>query len=282
MNSAARTWHSSHGAYRGKLKAAILDWAGTTVDHGSLAPVRALQSVFASRNLAITEDEARRDMGLLKKDHIRQILTMPRVNSRWLEANGSAPAETDVESLFAEFIPKQMECLAENSAVIYGVPETVERMRRRDMKIGSTTGYVRPMLNLLLRIAAEQGYAPDCALCPEDVGAGRPFPWMCYQNAIQLKVYPLESVVKIGDTIADVEEGLNAGIWTIGVTGTGNLVGLTEQEWRSLSTETRQTKLGTARQKLLAAGAHYVIDSLDEFDTVVDEIEERLRLGERP
>ena len=182
-----------------KTSAIIFDWAGTTVDFGSLAPVRALQRLFAGRGLAVAEDEARRDMGIHKKDHIRALLRMK---------TGGRPAETFVEELFAEFIPMQMECLAACSAVIPGVVETVEKLRALGIRIGSTTGYTRPMLDVLLAQAAKEGYTPDCALCPDDAGAGRPWPWMCYLAAIQMKTYPMHTMIKIGDTISDIEEGL--------------------------------------------------------------------------
>ena len=208
-----------------KTTAIIFDWAGTTVDFGSLAPVRALQRLFAGRGVAVTEDEARRDMGIHKKDHIRALLRMK---------TGGRPAETFVEELFAEFIPMQMECLAACSAVIPGVVETVEKLRALGIRIGSTTGYTRPMLDVLLAQAAKEGYTPDCALCPDDAGAGRPWPWMCYLAAIQMKTYPMHTMIKIGDTISDIEEGLNAGMWTVGVARTGNMNGLSEEQLAAL------------------------------------------------
>src|ERR1700689_1778661 len=103
-----------------KTTALIFDWAGATVDFGSLAPVRALQRLFAGRGIEITEDEARRDMGIHKKDHIRALL---RVKS------GGQASEATVAELFAEFIPMQMECLAACSAVIPGVVEAIEKLR---------------------------------------------------------------------------------------------------------------------------------------------------------
>lgn len=269
-------------AYRGPLKAVILDWAGTTVDHGSLAPIRVLQKVFADRGIEISEEEARRDMGILKKDHVRALLGIPRIAHEWRNRYQQDPAEDAVESLFADFIPQQISCLAECSSVISGVADAVERLRRRGLKIGSTTGYTRPMLDVLLPHAANQGYAPDCALCPDDVGGGRPLPWMIYENAVRMQVYPLEKIVKIGDTISDIEEGLNAGTWAIGVSQTGNMVGLSEQDWRALPDTERATHLQDARRKLLAAGAHYVVDTLAELDQVLDQIEVRLDAGEHP
>jgi phosphonoacetaldehyde hydrolase len=268
--------------YRGSLQAAILDWAGTTVDHGSLAPVRVLVDLFKSRGLKITLEEARLDMGLLKKDHIRSILRVGRVRSMWIDRFGRPPSEPDVEELFDEFIPRQMECLPEYSRLITGVFEAVETMRARKMRIGSTTGYTRPMLNLLLESAAAQGYTPDAAVCPDDVGAGRPFPWMCYQNAIQLNVYPMEAFVKIGDTVSDIEEGLNAGMWTVAVVRTGNEIGLTERDFFALSTSEQHGLVDAGREKLLQAGAHYVIDSLEVIQPALDRIDERLARGEKP
>ena len=268
--------------YRGRIKAVILDWAGTTVDHGSLATIRVLQKIFADHGIEVSEEEARRDMGVLKKDHIRSLLGMPRIADAWRSRYQQTPTEDTVEALFADFIPQQISCLAECSSVICGVTNAVKRLRDRGLKIGSTTGYTRPMLDVLLPHAAQQGYVPDCALCPDDVGAGRPLPWMIYENAVRMKVCPLEAVVKVGDTISDIEEGLNAGAWAIGVSQTGNMIGLTEDDWLALSECERADRLQGARRKFLNAGAHYVIDTLADFDQVVSQIEIRLGSGERP
>lgn len=274
--------NSVHKPYRGRLQAVILDWAGTTVDHGSLAPIRVLQKIFADRGIEVTEEEARRDMGVLKKDHIRSLLDIPRIAGEWEARYRQAPGEKEVESLFADFIPQQMECLADCSTVISGVTDAVQRLRNRGLKIGSTTGYTRPLMDILLPHAARQGYVPDCALCPDDVGAGRPFPWMIYHSAVRMRVSPLEAVVKIGDTISDIEEGLSAGAWAVAVAQTGNMIGLTEEQWRVLPEGERSARLQNAHRKLRDAGAHYVIDTLAEIDQTVDQIEVRLQAGERP
>jgi phosphonoacetaldehyde hydrolase len=274
--------NKTHRPYRGRLQAVILDWAGTTVDHGSLAPIRVLQKIFSDREIEISEEEARRDMGILKKDHIRALLKIPRIATAWQQRYQRAPGEEEVESLFADFVPQQMACLVECSNVISGVTETVLRLRDRGLKIGSTTGYTRPLMDILLPHAASQGYAPDCTLCPDDVGAGRPFPWMIYESAIRMKVYPLEAVVKIGDTISDIEEGLNAGTWAVGAAQTGNMIGVTEVQWRVLPPDEQTAGLQGARCKMLDAGAHYVIDTLAEIHPILDQIEARLQAGDRP
>lgn len=269
-------------SYSGPVKAVILDWAGTTVDHGSIAPVRVLQQVFAGRGVPISEEEARRDMGVLKKDHMRKILFGPNVSAQWHDAVGHEPTEADVESLFANFVPLQLECLVKYSAVIDGVAATVARLRKRGIKIGSTTGYTRSMLDVILRPAAEQGYQPDCAITPDDVGGGRPHPWMIFANAIRLQVEPLEAIVKIGDTAVDIEEGLRAGVWTIGVARTGNMIGLSAEDFAALAPAEQATRLENARLQLSAASAHEVIDAVADCELALDAIEARIRHGERP
>lgn len=263
--------------YHGKLQAVILDWAGTTVDYGSLAPVRTLQQLFARGDLTLTESEARQDMGLPKKDHIRQILSITRVQHEWTRLHGHVPREADVDQLYQEFIPLQFSCLLEYSAVIPGVMEAMERFRKRGLKIGTTTGYTREMLDLLVEASSKAGYVPDCNLSPGDVGAGRPHPYMIYENAVRLKVYPLAAIAKIGDTPADIQEGINAGAWSIGVAATGNMMGLSHRELGALPARQRDERLIIARAELEKAGAHYVVDSLAEVDPVLDEIDARLK-----
>lgn len=247
------------------ITAVILDWAGTTVDHGSLAPVAAMRAIFTSVGVEVTTEEIRASMGLPKKEHIRAI---------------AAPRGLNTDALYAAFIPKQMEVLAEHSDVIAGVSDAVERIRRRGMKIGSTTGYNRAMLEYVVAHAKTQGYAPDCALCPDDVGGGRPMPWMCYEAAVRLGAYPMWTMVKIGDTESDIAEGRNAGMWTVGVTRTGNEVGLSERDWSALGATERAERLRAACGRL--SSADYLVETVADMDGVLDAIDARVARGEKP
>jgi len=256
-----------------KLKALVLDWAGTTVDFGSLAPARTIHKVFAQLGVSLSEGEIRRDMGLAKKDHIERILSIPRVREAWREVRGHLPTAQEVEETYQLFVPLQMSCLAEYSTMIPGVVESVQRFRNRGLRIGSTTGYTRAMLDLLLESSAKAGYKPDCSVAPEDVGSARPEPFMLYANAVRLQICPLSAIAKIGDTPADVLEGLNAGAWSIGVAATGNAIGMSCAEFRALPESERQSRISESRAELERAGAHYVVDTLEELDSVLDEID---------
>jgi phosphonoacetaldehyde hydrolase len=259
------------------LKALVLDWAGTTVDFGSLAPARTMQKLFLRAEIELNETETRQHMGLPKKEHIRGILSLPRVSAAWSQRRGHAPTDADVEEMYSEFIPLQFSCLKEYSGVIPGVAGVVKEFRRRGLKIGSTTGYTRAMLDLILETSGQEGYLPDCSLTPEEAGTGRPHPFMMYESAVRLQVYPMAAIAKIGDTPADIHEGLYAGAWSIGVAGTGNSIGLSADQFQALSTAEKESKLIAARAELENAGAHYVVDSLAEAIPVLDEIDARLK-----
>jgi len=260
-----------------KLRALVLDWAGTTVDFGSRAPVRTIQRVFADQGIHLTESEARRDMGLAKKEHLRAIFSIPRVQEAWRGLCDRPPRPADVDQMYEAFLPLQLSCLAEYSTLIPGVAASVQRFRARGLKIGSTTGYTRAMLDLLLEISAKAGYSPDSSISPEDVGAGRPEPFMIFANAVRLQVYPLAAIAKVGDTPADIREGLNAGTWSIGVAATGNGTGLSYEGFHALPESERRSRISQARNELPEAGAHYVVDTLAELDPVLDDIDGRLK-----
>jgi phosphonoacetaldehyde hydrolase len=263
------------------IRAIMLDWAGTTVDHGSIAPVLALQTLFQQHGIALSTEDARRDMGLLKRDQIEAILARPDMRAKWNSITGHQPGDADVSSLFEEFGPLQIEIVAKHSQLISGVDRVVKDWQGRGLRIGSTTGYTRAMLAPVLSQASQQGYSPDASVCPDEVGAGRPAPWMLMRNAQLLDVYPPSACVKIGDTVVDIEEGKNAGMWTIGLTRTGNLIGLDQEQWTELPEETKKVRLTRTRETLLQAGADYVAEDLASCNQPLATIEERLRTCKR-
>jgi phosphonoacetaldehyde hydrolase len=165
---------------------------------------------------------------------------------------------------------------------IPGLLPFVDGLRKHRIKIGSCTGYTAPMMAVLVPEAAKRGYTPDCVVCSSDVPAGRPFPWMCYKNAIQLQVFPFESMVKIGDTISDIQEGRNAGMWTIGLTQSGNELGLPQDMVETLSPDDKDRRLAVIEARYREAGAHYVAEGIWECLELVDDISRRLEKGDHP
>jgi phosphonoacetaldehyde hydrolase len=95
--------------------------------------------------------------------------------------------------------------------VIPGVAETVQELRRRGIRIASTTGFDSGMMTGLIRQAKEGGYVPDIFVCPDTVAEGRPAPWMAFHAARYMGVYPMRFIVKVGDTANDVLEAHTQG-----------------------------------------------------------------------
>jgi len=280
--TAVRARLTYRAEYRGPIQAVILDWAGTTLDHGVFAPAIVFVDLFRAHGIEISMAQARRPMGLFKLDHIRAITRDPDVAAEWRRVHGSECGEDDVLALFEEFKPLQEAAMASHSGLIGGTVETVAGMRRRGYRIGSTTGYTRAAAEIAAREAARQGYAPDATVCADEVPAGRPEPWMVLRNMELLRVYPPAGVVKIGDTLVDVDEGINAGTWAIGLSRTGNYVGLTEADLAALDPDEQRRLIDDADEMLRRRGAHYVVESIADVLPCLDEIEDRLRLGERP
>jgi phosphonoacetaldehyde hydrolase len=268
--------------YRGGLRAVLLDWAGTTMDFGCMAPAVVFVQVFENEGVPITMEEARAPMGAHKRVHIQRITEIEGVRRRWIDARGRPPGDEDVDRMFAEFVPRQLACLAQYAALIPGTLETVAALRARGIRIGSTTGYTREMMEINLAEAARQGYVPDATVCATDVPAGRPLPFMCLKNVLDLEVSPIASCVKVDDTIPGVEEGLNAGMWTVGLAMSGNEVGLTLEQLDRLAPDEREMKRRGAYERLAKAGAHYVVDTIADLVPVVDAIADRVARGERP
>ncbi len=269
-------------SYRGGIQAVLLDWAGTTMDFGCMAPAVVFMDVFEREGVPITMEEARAPMGAHKRVHIQRITELPAVRRRWTHTHGAAPTMDDVERMFQKFIPLQIAVLSRYSDLIPGALEVIEAMRSRDYKIGSTTGYNTEMMAVNLADAERQGYVPDSTVCASDVPAGRPHPHMCLQNAINLAVTSVRACVKVDDTVPGVEEGLAAGMWTVGLACSGNEVGMMQADWEGLDPEERRRIRDRAYRRMHQAGAHYVIDSIVELMGCLDDIETRLRRGEAP
>jgi phosphonoacetaldehyde hydrolase len=265
-----------------RIRLVIFDWAGTTVDHGSQAPLMPFVRAFARRGVEITLEEARRPMGLQKKDHIHALLQVPEIAHRWRERHQSEATKSDIDDLYLHFMPLQLDVIDDFTRLVPGLLDVVGVLRSRGIAIGASTGYFRAAAERVYRAAAAQGYNPDHCVCAEEVPAGRPAPWMVFRIMEALGHFPPAVVVKVGDTVPDIGEGLAAGAWSVGVLRSSSLVGWTEEEWDGLPRDEQARRLTSCREELLAAGAHAVVETLSELPAVLDDLNARLERGEKP
>ncbi len=250
----------------GKYQAVIFDWAGTTVDYGCFAPVQAFVEVFKHFGIEPTMEEVREPMGMLKKDHIRTMLQMERISSLWEIKYRRKWTEEDVEDLYEIFEEKLLSILDQFAEVKPYVLETVEELRKRGIKIGSTTGYTDKMMEIVVPKAKENGYDPDAWFSPDAVeGFGRPYPFMVFKNMQALGIQSVDQVMKVGDTVSDIKEGKNAGVYTVGVIEGSSALGLSEAEYEALSGDEKERCIAEVKEKFLNAGADAVIMNMKEL-----------------
>jgi len=243
------------------IEAVIFDWAGTTVDYGCFAPVQVFTEVFTNAGVAPTPQEE--PMGMLKWDHIRTMLEMPRIKREWIRLYGQAPTDTDADKLYASYEPALLHILTRYADPKPYVVETIKKLRALGIKIGSTTGYTDIMMEIVAPQAAKAGYAPDCWFSPDSCNKkGRPYPYMIFKNMEALQIDSVSKVIKAGDTVADILEGKNAGVFTIGILDGSSVIGLSEAEFEALSEDEKNALRKHAEQKYLDAGADAVVQDI--------------------
>ena len=252
------------------IEAVIFDWAGTTVDYGCFAPVQAFIEAFRHFGIEVTTEETRKPMGMLKRDHIRTMLNMERIAAKWQRVQGHPADEEDVEAVYAQFEPKLFSILDQFASPKPHTLETVTELRAMGVKIGSTTGYTDSMMAVVVPEAARLGYHPDCLFSPDSTdGKGRPYPYMIFENMKALGVTDVKNVVKVGDTVSDIKEGVNSGVWSVGVIEGSSELGLSQDEFDALAPEAREKVCSKVEETFRKAGAHFVIRNLSELPQLI-------------
>ncbi|EIW18899.1 MULTISPECIES: phosphonoacetaldehyde hydrolase [Pelosinus] len=266
-----------------KIDGVIFDWAGTVVDFGCFAPVNVFIKIFKAAGVEVTVDEARVPMGMLKRDHIKAMLEMPRINRAWEEQYDRYFNEKDIDELYSSFESLLLASLAEYTNPLPDVVETVKKLRDQGLKIGSTTGYTDSMMKIVTMGAKEKGYEPDFWITPDSTNChGRPYPYMIFRNMEALKLSAPWKVIKIGDTAADIKEGLNAGVWSVGVIVGSSQMGLNYDEFESLSEIEKKQAIKNTKQAFCGYGADFTIVTMKELPQLIARINTLLERGKRP
>lgn len=256
-----------------KISCVIMDWAGTAVDFGCFAPLNAFLKVFSEeKGIDITYRQAREPMGLLKIDHIKAILNMPEVNEKFRVRYGRDWNMEDVNEMYVSFEKHLFASLSNFTTPIPGVLDTIKELRESGIKIGSTTGYTQAMMDVVRPGAAAKGYVVDNLVTPDNLPAGRPAPYMIYKNMIDLAIPSVDNVVKVGDTIADIKEGVNAKVWSIGIITGSNEMGITEEEYNRRTPDELAALKQEVRERMMVAGAHFVLDNITELPACIEKI----------
>lgn len=225
--------------------------------------MQAFADSFAEFGVIPTMDEVRAPMGMLKRDHVRTMLQMERISGLWKQVHGREFTEEDVEAVYLRSESRIMELLDQFTDLKPYVKETVEELRRRGLKIGSTTGYTDEMMQVVDSCSCEKGIFSGLLVQSRAVGQkGRPFPYMIFRNMEELKLSDVRKVMKVGDTVSDIRGRKKC--WHLYPWGYRRklAVGLSQREFEALSPEERAQLCEQARKKYLEAGADCVVNDI--------------------
>ncbi|MCI1984956.1 MAG: phosphonoacetaldehyde hydrolase [Lactobacillus sp.] len=244
------------------IEAVIFDWAGTTIDYGSRAPLLAFKRTFADYGVVVSEDAIRKDMGLDKRVHIRKLLGDPDVAAYFQERHQQLATDELVAEIFARFKATLLQILPETATLKPGVASLIAFLTANHIPYGTTSGYDADMLATLLPLVATRGYRPQVNITSEQTnGNGRPDPAMNRLAMLQLGVHDPARVLIVGDTVNDVLAAQNAGANAVGIIEGANLLALSQQEWDALPATAQQQHRQAVRTAYANAGADVIVNS---------------------
>lgn len=272
--------------FYGKLRGCVFDWSGTLIDKYSIAPVKSLMDTFNKYEINVSYDEIRSSMGIRKDKHIQDILEMPNIKKQWVAKYGSKPDQSNVKDIALTYQMYQLESISNYTELIPGVKSALLSLRNRHrLKLGGTTGFYSNITSQIEKdILKRDNVSLDSFVSGNDVDYGsRPNPFMLFRCMTNMNIDNVRSIVKVDDTVSGVEEGLNAGTWTVGVYRYSNYMDInTLDELEQLDLSDYRERVNKSRDILSRSGAHYVIENLGQMDWVICDINERLSRGELP
>ena len=149
-----------------RVSCVVFDWAGTTVDFGCFAPLGAFMRVFEEAGAAITAEEARVADGAAEaRPRARTAQTAASLRALRGKVRARMERRGRGETLRG-LRPGAHEHAEDYCEPIPGVVDTVAELRRMGLKIGSTTGYTKEMMDIVAPGAAARGYAPRTRSLP--------------------------------------------------------------------------------------------------------------------
>ncbi len=193
----------------------VSDLAGTLIsDAGVVALV--YDDVLTRFGIPFTDDDLTQARGASKHAAITALVR-----------RCTPPDRVDALSteILGEFNAAALAGLAD-APEVDGVTEAITTLKSSGIRLALTTGFARGVAE---RIIARRPWQADVDLLvtAEDVGIGRPMPYMVFHAMQALGVHDVAAVAVIGDTALDLQSGTNAGArWVIGVLSGAHPVGL--------------------------------------------------------
>ena len=224
------------------IQLAMFDMAGTTVNDkvdGHPLMVISMMRAFAKHGIELSPDAINKHRGKQKSEAIQTLL-------KEVVELSPTDAERVSDGVYREFL-HELESNLSSISEIDGNTELFRYLKSKDIYVGVGSGFPNQVVQAII---SQLGWLDkgllDYVGSAEQIGVGRPNPKMILDAMERLNITDGRKVLKIGDTVADVQEGKNANAWTVAVL-TGS-----------------QTEA-----QLMAAGPDYILSSIRELTTLI-------------
>lgn len=243
---------------------------GATIDCGCQAAVVPVVEAFRLRGVVVEATAARAAPGVTSREQVRLLSLQPRVRSQWIEHNGAAPSRADLDQLHGELEALLLAGVGRHAIPIPGFLPVLAELRAQGMRTGATTSFPAEVVEVLRPAMAARGWRPDTLVSGSEVPAGPPAPYLHQFAAMRLGSTNVARCVVAAGIPVELEAARNAGMWAIGLALTGPDVGLTAAELGSLHRDERARLAAAGKERLEAAGAHVVVDTVADLSLALD------------
>ncbi len=250
-----------------KIKLIVFDISGTLIDHGSLVTVYTFQKTFKKYKIIINPELIIKDMGISKNRHIKNILKHSFINNQIIKNKINKKNLYDNLKLDFDKILKNE--VKNKFDYISGFDSIMKYLKKKNILIGLTTGYPRPILNFILqKFKKEKNFIPDCAVSASDVRRGRPYNDMIIKILKVLKVKKINTI-KIDDSLSGILEGKNAQVKTIGLTLSGINFLKSAYDRKKISNRIQNIKHLSLSKKFKNIKTDFVLKDISELKNLI-------------
>lgn len=198
----------------------VFDMIGTTIQPSNAIP-EAFRSAFIDLKVDLSDEQIAAIRGKSKREAITDLLT---------KALGAGNSVSYRDQVYDAFQARLKDHYGSGGAqAIAGAAETFAWCKSVGSRVALTTGFDRSIVDLLLSSLAWE-HVVDTVICNDDVPEGRPAPFLIQKAMEATGIDIVDRVASIGDTVSDLQAGVNAGVhWNFAVlTGAHNKKRLAE------------------------------------------------------
>jgi len=195
------------------IRMIVFDMAGTTLNEGGLV-YSSIYNTLTRNNISLDIDELHEFGGMNKYDVIEHF-----VNRELSDNHKYKERQLFTSKLYLEFNDTLINNYKtnDNITVMPGTYELFSNLKYNNIKIGLNTGYPSSIAKILLNKLQLNSFIDGC-VTSDMVSSGRPERYMIHKLMADNNITNSNEVIKVGDTLADIKEGKNAGVkYSIGV-----------------------------------------------------------------